>query len=471
MDIIQYLLNIIQYLSYMNRWLVLFICRYIPLKQWTHDDSHSPKHQKFKVDRLPKILYYEKWDYIPYLEWRYGKKIKPVARCKECDIPNDCACPRCNAPKPYLYKNNGSKGQILCKVCSTAFSPEENRFAKPFTLRCPYCSRALVRKKERKRFAVHKCVNPKCPYYLHNLKKVDKEDLREGYDKNKYKLHYIYREFTVDFFRMDLKSLPKGASSLQFTKHSAHVMSLRLTLRKTSQSLKGLYGIRISHQQVANYCRTAAMCVKPFVNRYDYQTGSTFTADETYIKVRGVKGYVWLIMDAAKRSIIGCQASDNRGVGPCILAFREQNFITEADGDMLYREARALAIRRIEESTRTETDFEIVLYWWDKLDANRERKERDHETGRSAVPLEWGAYELYLSDSPPYDMILRRLMLAGDFLDIIFDHPETIHELVTDADLSKICSIICSCMTIPQQNMRRVSDRLTGISGVSGKLL
>ena len=119
-------------------------------------------------------------------------------------------------------------------------------------------------------------------------------------------------------------------------------------------------------------------------------------------------------------------------------AFREQNFITEADGDMLHREARALAIRRIEESARTEVDFENVLYWWDKLDANRERKERDHETGRSAVPLEWGAYELYLSDSPSYDMILRRLMLAGDFLDIIFDHPETVHELVTDADLSKI---------------------------------
>ena len=119
-------------------------------------------------------------------------------------------------------------------------------------------------------------------------------------------------------------------------------------------------------------------------------------------------------------------------------AFRDQNFITEADGNMLHREARALAIRRIEESARTEADFENVLYWWDKLDANRERKERDHETGRSAVPLEWGAYELYLSDSPSYDMILRRLMLAGDFLDVIFDHPETIHELVTDADLSKI---------------------------------
>ena len=118
--------------------------------------------------------------------------------------------------------------------------------------------------------------------------------------------------------------------------------------------------------------------------------------------------------------------------------FREQNFITEADGDMLHREARALAIRRIEESARTEADFENVLYWWDKLDANRERKERDHEIGRSAVPLEWGADEMYLSDRPSYDMVLRKLLLAGEFIDIIFDHPETMHELVTDADLSGI---------------------------------
>lgn len=356
MDIIQYMLNIIQYLYQMNRRLILFICRYIPLRQWAHDDSHSPKYQKFKVDRLPRIVYYEKWDYkdyIPYLEWRYGQKVKPVARRKECGIPDDCTCPRCNAPRPYLYKNNGSKGQVLCKVCSTAFSPEENRFAKPFTLRCPYCSHALVRKKERKQSAVHKCVNTHCPYYLHNLQKVDKEDLAQDYGKNKYKLHYIYREFTVDFFRMDLNSLPENASSLKFTKHSAHVMSLCLTmrvnlclsLRKTAQALRDLYGIRISHQQAANYCKTAALCVKPFVDNYDYGTGNTFTADETYIKVRGIKGYVWLIMDVAKRSIIGYQTSDNRGVGPCILAMRmafrnlkklPENFRFIADGYSSY---------------------------------------------------------------------------------------------------------------------------------------
>ena len=206
-----------------------------------------------------------------------------------------------------------------------------------------------MRKKERKQFAVHKCVNPKCPYYLHNLKTVDQQDLKEDFGKNKYKLHYIYREFNVDFFRMDLNSLPQNASSLRFTRHSAHGMSLCLTLRvnpglslrKTTQALKDLYGIKVSHQQVANYCKTAALCIKPFADRYDYGTGPVFTADETYIKVRGVKGYIWLIMDAAKRSIIGYQVSDNRGVGPCILAMRmafrnlkklPENFRFIADG-------------------------------------------------------------------------------------------------------------------------------------------
>ncbi len=119
-------------------------------------------------------------------------------------------------------------------------------------------------------------------------------------------------------------------------------------------------------------------------------------------------------------------------------AFREQNYITEADGDMLHREARALALRRIEESARTENDFQKAIEWWDTLDENRERRERDHEIGCSTVPLEWGADELYLSDRPSYDMVLKTLLLAGDFLDLIFDSPETIHELVTDADLSEI---------------------------------
>lgn len=336
MDIILYLLNYINYQRKIIGQLLNFICRYIPLKQWAFEDSHSPKYQKFKVDKLPKIISYQQdwtWkDLIPYYQKRYGKTIKPVFRRVACDIPADCTCPMCKAPVDYLTWNNGkAKTQILCKVCQSKFSPgNNNRFSQTYKLKCPYCSHSLVPKKNRKHFIVHKCVNPKCSYYLYNLRKVDKEDLEEDYGKNKYKLHYIYREFTIDFFKMDLSSLPKNASSLKFKQHDSYIMSLCLTyrvnlglsLRKTAQALKDIHGIKISHQQVANYCTTAAICVKPFTDSYDYKAGNVLTADETYIKIRGVKGYIWFIMDAAKRSILGYQISDNRGVGPCILSMR-----------------------------------------------------------------------------------------------------------------------------------------------------
>ncbi len=74
MDIILYLLQFIQYQHKQICWLLNFICRYIPLKQWAHDDSNSPKYQKFKIDELPLILNVEPWDYqdfMAYLKWRY----------------------------------------------------------------------------------------------------------------------------------------------------------------------------------------------------------------------------------------------------------------------------------------------------------------------------------------------------------------------------------------------------------------
>lgn len=96
-------------------------------------------------------------------------------------------------------------------------------------------------------------------------------------------------------------------------------INLGLSFRKTSQALKDIYNINISHQQIANYCKTATICIKSFVDNYDYKNGNVFTADETYIKVRSIKAYIWFIMDAASHSTIGYQVSDICNVVPCNL--------------------------------------------------------------------------------------------------------------------------------------------------------
>ena len=134
---------------------------------------------------------------------------------------------------------------------------------------------------------------------------------------------------------------------------------------RPDRPFKDLYNINISHQQIANYCKTAAICIKPFVDQYPYQKGEAFIADETYIKVRGIKTYVWLIMNAACRSIIGYQVSDNRGVGPYILAMRmafqelkklPENFKFIADGYSAY----PLAAMEFEKKFGQDFSFQIT---------------------------------------------------------------------------------------------------------------
>ena len=57
----------------------------------------------------------------------------------------------------------------------------------------------------------------------------------------------------------------------------------------------------------------------------------------------------------------------------------------------LKRELRAEALRRLEDAARTAEDFAVVVEEWNKLDRNRERRERDHENLRGDVPLEYQA--------------------------------------------------------------------------------
>ena len=102
----------------------------------------------------------------------------------------------------------------------------------------------------------------------------------------------------------------------------------------------------------------------------------------------------------------------------------------------LKREIRAEALRRLEEAARTESDFLTVVDEWDRLDRNRERRERDHENLRGDVPLEFQAVPeprivpLWMND-PEY-----RQLCSGFFLDILFDCPYEMHELTADKFIS-----------------------------------
>lgn len=107
---------------------------------------------------------------------------------------------------------------------------------------------------------------------------------------------------------------------------------------------------------------------------------------------------------------------------------------------LLKRELRAQALKRLEDSARTLKDYENLVAWYDRLDANCQRKERYHELSRSGddVPLDYGVSEDALCFPDTLNAVLTRQERKGDFIDTIFYCPYDIHELVTDADMSVI---------------------------------
>ena len=82
-SIITYLITYNQYLIKIIYQFIIFFNTHITKKQMIFDDSNSPEYQKFKVDRLPTILKFEKVDYkllLTYYKHKYNNIVKSVQR-------------------------------------------------------------------------------------------------------------------------------------------------------------------------------------------------------------------------------------------------------------------------------------------------------------------------------------------------------------------------------------------------------
>lgn len=104
---------------------------------------------------------------------------------------------------------------------------------------------------------------------------------------------------------------------------------------------------------------------------------------------------------------------------------------------MLKRDIEAEALKRLEESAVSEKDFKEVIKQWNRLDSNRERKERYHEIYRNDedFPLELGAA---IGTNFATNIHMLRQAFKGNFLEIIYDSPYEIQEHMTEKYLYEI---------------------------------
>jgi hypothetical protein len=108
--------------------------------------------------------------------------------------------------------------------------------------------------------------------------------------------------------------------------------------------------------------------------------------------------------------------------------------------ERLKREIERAALTRMEDAARDTDDFRKVVREWNRLDRNNERRWDRHEIGRpSAEMLHWdrlnandekGVLKGWLDTviPAPFNHVWWRQLLAGNFLDVIFDCPHEMHE-------------------------------------------
>jgi len=98
---------------------------------------------------------------------------------------------------------------------------------------------------------------------------------------------------------------------------------------------------------------------------------------------------------------------------------------------VIKRESVKIALMRQEDAARTEEDFENLIATWNRLDDNRERRERRYEIIRTEDMLEWECSGEETIIPAPFEHIWWREMLKGSFLDFIHDCPYDIQEFTS----------------------------------------
>ena len=261
-----------------------------------------------------------------------GKPIKPVKHRGTEIVPKSLCCKFCNATSEYIYPNghapviknkkpildhSGNKilvQQFFCKICQHTFRQFQERKSASFL--CPFCNKSLVFVRRRKHFAVYKCTNKSCPYRKFKEKELSKVSDSPSYNK----LSYIYREFLFDI--KDLQPNVIANQKVDFARihYPTSVVSLALAFyinvgissRETARALGGIFGVSVSHQTIINWLNSCAYLLKPFFDNYSIECSKSIVGDETYIKIKGAWGYVFIIYDFKKSRIISIYTSLRR---------------------------------------------------------------------------------------------------------------------------------------------------------------
>lgn len=225
-----------------------------------------------------------------------------IPQRKECFMRNIISqtCPKCNN-NHHFYKYGKDKfghQKYQCRKCAHQFAPDHS--AKKRIRKyppCPKCGKASFLHHDYDNYTNLRCCDKKCnhSFFIPKNNIALPPSMSEIFGKTNFKRmrHTSFIIFTV----LTQYFIGKNSS------------------RDISNILLMLYNIKLSHVTIAEWCKKFA----PFFHSLSLQMmpsmnfdSDEWHTDETVVKIKGKKHYLWFIIDSETRFIIGFHLSPHR---------------------------------------------------------------------------------------------------------------------------------------------------------------
>ena len=213
------------------------------------------------------------------------------------------SCPKCNNNHSFYRYGKDKDGyqKYLCRNCHHQFAPERPRAEGANCQRkyppCPVCGKASFLHHDYQHYSNYRCCDKKCnhSFFVWKATAITNPSMSQLFGKHDFKR-----------MRYPAQIIITALSMFYLGKNS---------FRNISLILRTAFNIKVSHTTISNWCTNFAplfddmrIRLMPLLDL----NSDEWHADETVVKIAGVKHYIWFVVDSETRFVIGFHLSPHR---------------------------------------------------------------------------------------------------------------------------------------------------------------
>jgi putative transposase len=212
-------------------------------------------------------------------------------------------CPKCNNSSNFYRYGRDALGyqKYQCRNCFHQFAPKRPRSSRVRDIHkypsCPICGKASFLHHDYQHYSNLRCCDKSCNHSF-----------------------FVMKPTAV---APTSGSSPSGKADFSGMRYPVHIIIAAIVMffignnsfRKIALIMRILHNVSVSHTTISNWCTRFAPLFQnialELIPALDFNSDE-WHADETVVKVAGVKHYLWFIVDAETRFVLGFHLSPFR---------------------------------------------------------------------------------------------------------------------------------------------------------------